>query len=235
MIYCKKCGNKNDDDARYCSKCGNSLINVAMKDASFEKKVEDFTDRIERVSQEAGEKIEKAAEKIGEKTQDLGRRLEKATHRADRYFDNWWDRTFGIFGPLVSSFIILIVLRLIIEVLRFGAEDTVILGEISNLLLDYLLWIFILILISSYISYFSIRYKSFQWVSPIIIAVIFVVFSLIVVNIISVVGASIGDSELAKAELVWREKYIHMLFVIVLLVGYLVKVVSFAWEKEQKK
>ena len=25
MTYCAKCGEKNEDDAKFCSKCGNSL------------------------------------------------------------------------------------------------------------------------------------------------------------------------------------------------------------------
>ena len=29
MMFCKYCGNKNDDDARFCTKCGKELINVS--------------------------------------------------------------------------------------------------------------------------------------------------------------------------------------------------------------
>jgi hypothetical protein len=54
------------------------------------------------------------------------------------------------------------------------------------------------------------------------------------VNILSVVGSSIGDSELANVEIEWREKYMLMIFVIVLLVGYLIKVAPVAWEKDKK-
>lgn len=234
MIYCTKCGKKNDDDAQYCSKCGNSLNNTIIKDTSFEKQIENFADGVERVGKTAGEKIEKAAEKLGKGTQDIGKRLEKATDRAGSYIDNWWDHTFKIFGPLVSSFIVIIVLRLIIEGLRIGAEDTPILGEVSDLLLEYLLLIFVVILVSSYSSYFSRKYKTFQWISPIIIAVVIVVVSFIIVNILSVIGTSIGDLELANAETEWREKYMLMIFVIVLLVGYLIKVATVALEKGEK-
>jgi hypothetical protein len=234
MIYCTKCGKKNNDDALYCSKCGNSLNNTIIKDTSFEKQIENFAGSVERVGKTAGEKIEKAAEKLGKGTQDMGKRLEKATDRASSYIDNWWDRTFKIFGPLVSSFIVIIVLRLIIEGLRIGAEDTPVLGEVSDLLLEYLLLIFVVILVSSYSSYFSRKYKSFQWISPVIIAVVIVVLSFIIVNILSVVGTSIGDLELANVETEWREKYMLMIFVIVLLVGYLIKVASVAWEKDKK-
>jgi len=234
MVYCTKCGIKNDDDAQYCSKCGNSLNKPITKDTSFEKQIENFAGGVERVGKTAGEKIEKAAEKLGKETQGIGRRLEKATDRAGSYLDNWWDRTFKIFGPLVSSFIVIIVLRLIIEGLRIGAEDTPVLGEVGDLLLEYLLLIFVVILVSFYSSYFSRKYKKFQWISPIIIAVVIVVVSFIAVNILSVVGTSIGDMELANIEIEWREKYMLMIFVIVLLVGYLIKVATVTLEKEEK-
>lgn len=29
MVYCTKCGKKNEDDAEYCSKCGTSLTGLA--------------------------------------------------------------------------------------------------------------------------------------------------------------------------------------------------------------
>lgn len=235
MVSCTSCGNKNVDDARYCSKCGNSLNDTILNDTSLEKQVDDFAGNVEKASKELGEKIEKAAEKIGKEAEELGKRLEKATDRAGSSLDNWWDRAFGIFGPLVSSFIVLIVIRLVIEFLRIGSEDIVVLGEVSDLLLDYLLLIFVLIVVSSYCSYFSRKYKLFQWFTPIIIAVILVVLSLVVVNIISIVGNSIGVLELVNAGIEWREKYIVMMFVIVLLVGYLIKLGSVAWEKDQKK
>lgn len=234
MVYCTNCGKKNDDNVQYCSKCGNSLTNTINKDTSFEKQIQGFASDVERIGKTAGKNIENAAEKLGKETQNIGKRLEKATDSAGNYIDNWWDRSFGIFGPLISSFISLIVLRLIIEGLRIGSEDTPVLGQVSNLLLEYLLLIFILILVSSYNSYFSRKYKTFQWISPIIIAVVIFVVSLIAVNILSVIGTSIGDPKLANAEIEWREKYMMMIFVIILLVGYLIKVATIAWDKDKK-
>jgi hypothetical protein len=235
MVFCTRCGNKNVDDARYCSKCGNSLNDTKLNDTSLEKQVDDFAGSVEKASKDLGEKIEKAAEKIGREAEEFGKRLEKVTDRTGSSLDTWWDRSFGIFGPLISSFIVLIVIRLVIEFLRIGSGDIVVLGEVSDLLLDYLLLIFVLILFSSYCSYFSRKYKLFQWFTPIFIAVVLVVFFLIVVNIMSIVGNSIGDLEFVNAVIEWREKYMVMIFVIILLVGYLIKVASYAWEKDQKK
>jgi hypothetical protein len=235
MIYCSKCGKENDDDAEFCSKCGNSLTDVRAKDTKFEKQVEDFAESVERVGKKAGKKIEQTARRFGEKTQDIGKRIEKATERAGSRVENWYDQTFGIFGPLVSSFIGLIILRLVIVGLKIGSQDTPVLGIIGDILLDYLLLIFIIFLISSYSSYLSRKYKTFRWISPIIIAILIISVSLIVVNIISVIGTDIGEPDLAKAQTEWREKYMLMIFVIVLLIGYLINVAIVAWEKDQKR
>ena len=105
-------------------------------------------------------------------------------------------------------------------------------GEISNFLLDYLLLIFVVILVSSYNSYFHRKYKKFQWISPVITALIIVFISWIIVNILSIIGTNIAEPELINIEVAWREKYMVMIFVIVLLVGYLIKVARVAWEEK---
>lgn len=241
MAYCTNCGTNNEDDAKYCKKCGKSLTSTMRKDTSFEKHVEDSIDNVEKKKNKGtGEKLEKTIEKFSKEAQDLGKRLEeagkrfeKSTDRTSKYLDNWWNRSFGIFGPLVSSFIVLIILRIIVEFLRIRAEDVAVLGELSDLLLDYFILIFVLILVSSYCSYFSRRYKSFQWISPVIVAFVIVFVSMIAVNIISVIGTNIGDPELTNAEVIWREKYMIMVFVIVVLIGYLIKMVSVTLEKDQ--
>ena len=235
MVICPKCGKENNDDAQFCSKCGNSLTDKTSGSSSFEKQVEDFAAGVERVGEKAGKKIEQAAKRFGEETQDIGKRFEKATDRAGERLENWQDRTFGIFGPLVSSFIGIIVLRLVIEGLRIGAQDTPVLSIVSSNLLDYLLLIFVVFLVSSYSTYLYRKYKSYRWVSPIIVAVLIVVISTIVVSIASAVGKSTGEVDLIKAETQWREKYMLMVFVIIILIGYLINVATVAWEKDKER
>jgi uncharacterized membrane protein YvbJ len=42
MVYCSKCGQKNDDGAEYCSKCGESLKGKPKKgEDEWEKRCED--------------------------------------------------------------------------------------------------------------------------------------------------------------------------------------------------
>ncbi|MGF3554282.1 MAG: zinc-ribbon domain-containing protein [Thermoplasmatota archaeon] len=235
MIYCSKCGKENDDNAEFCNNCGNSLTSTSEKTSSFENYVEKFASDVEKAGKNAGKKIEKAAKKFGKETQELGDRFEKAADRASNYFENWYDKTFGVFGPLISSFVGLIILRLVIEGLKIGSEETPVLLEISDFLLNYLLFIFIVLLVSSYTSYVQKKYKIFRWVLPVIFAILLVFVSFIVVNIVSILGTSIGEPNLANAEAEWQEKYMIMIFVIVLLIGYLVNVATVAFEKDQKK
>ncbi len=145
MVYCIKCGEKNDDEAQFCIKCGNSFTDTIKKVNTVEKNIQNFADGVGRVGVKAGEKIEKSVEKIGQETKDIGLKLEKAKDRAGSNLDNWWDRTFKIFGPLVSSFIVIIILRFIIEGLRIVSEETPVMGVISNFLFEYLLLIFVFI------------------------------------------------------------------------------------------
>ncbi len=235
MIYCSKCGKENEDDSQYCKNCGNFLTREPESN-SFEKKVEDFAEDVERVGKKAGKKIEQTAKRFGEATQDLGKRLENATDRAGARIENWYDRTFGIFGPIIVSFIGLIIIRLVIEVLRLGADTTPVLADISNILYDYLLLLFILMLLSSYTSYFSKKWKSFQWFSPITFAIVFVIIFRLVMLILTEISYSEGLTNLEIEASKWSEQsYLMMIFVIVLLFGYLVLVAKLAFEKEQRK
>ena len=41
MVYCAKCGKKNEDDAEYCGKCGASLTGVETKSKKKEDRCEE--------------------------------------------------------------------------------------------------------------------------------------------------------------------------------------------------
>ena len=60
MVYCTKCGTKNEEGAGYCVKCGAKLIS---KEESWDKRMEKW-----------GEEFGKRVEEWGE---DFGRRAEK--------------------------------------------------------------------------------------------------------------------------------------------------------------
>jgi len=41
MVYCTKCGTKNEDDAKVCVNCGASLETAARMERRFEKRMEE--------------------------------------------------------------------------------------------------------------------------------------------------------------------------------------------------
>lgn len=42
MVYCTKCGKKNDDESEFCSKCGKSLIDKKInREKEFDKRCEE--------------------------------------------------------------------------------------------------------------------------------------------------------------------------------------------------
>jgi len=77
MVYCQKCGKKNNDDAKYCSKCGFSLTSKSVKRTSLEKQIGDFAEEVEQIGKKASKTIEKGVKSFGEEMKDVGKRVDK--------------------------------------------------------------------------------------------------------------------------------------------------------------
>jgi len=58
MVYCSKCGTKNEDDALNCTNCGSSLKSGP------------------RVEEKWEDRLEKGAERLGENAERFGKRME---------------------------------------------------------------------------------------------------------------------------------------------------------------
>jgi len=41
MVYCSKCGKKNEDDAEFCAKCGASLTGVKVSEKEWDKRCDE--------------------------------------------------------------------------------------------------------------------------------------------------------------------------------------------------
>ena len=61
MVYCSKCGAKNEDTAKVCAKCGANL--VVPQEKSFEKRAEEWGEEIGRRAEEWGEEFGRRVEK----------------------------------------------------------------------------------------------------------------------------------------------------------------------------
>jgi uncharacterized membrane protein YvbJ len=94
MVYCVKCGTKNEEFAVYCSKCGAKLVS---KEDGWEKSVEKW-------GEDFGKQAEKWGKEFGKRTKELrdnfGRRAERECFGLPR----------GglIFGVLIGLIIILV-------------------------------------------------------------------------------------------------------------------------------
>ena len=60
MVFCSKCGTKNEDGSEYCVKCG-SKLNISME-KSLEKRIEDGAEEFGKRAEAWGEDFGKRAE-----------------------------------------------------------------------------------------------------------------------------------------------------------------------------
>jgi uncharacterized membrane protein YvbJ len=88
MDYCQKCGNKNDEDAKYCNKCGNYL----NKPSSFEKNIEEAAEELGRKAEEFGKRIEKRAKELTQTDEEKAQSTPK--HCSDCDVDLDYDAKF---------------------------------------------------------------------------------------------------------------------------------------------
>ena len=60
MVYCTKCGTKNEEDAKHCSKCGADL--EVSREKRLEKRAEEWGEEFGRRAEEWGEQFGKRVE-----------------------------------------------------------------------------------------------------------------------------------------------------------------------------
>ena len=176
MEYCIECGSKLKDKADFCNNCGKKIkhLDEQKKDTKDKKSIE--------------KQIEDTAEEIGRKAEQIGKRIEKKANDAGKYINQWYDQTFKIAGPLIGAFIALIVIRIIIYFIQLSTDDIYILTALSEGLYDYLLIIFVSMLISGYNTYFHRKYKQqYQWIYPFISAIGFIIGAWIVAKILIII------------------------------------------------
>jgi ribosomal protein L40E len=65
MLYCYKCGKKNDEDAEHCIKCGTNLY----KSNRFEENLEKFAKEIGERAEKFGKKVEKKVKEFAKSTE----------------------------------------------------------------------------------------------------------------------------------------------------------------------
>ena len=57
MVYCSKCGTKNEEDAKYCSKCGADL--EVSREKHWDERVDEWGEEVGRRAEKWGKQMER--------------------------------------------------------------------------------------------------------------------------------------------------------------------------------
>ena len=231
MTNCPKCGAKNDDDSLFCTKCGVTLKPAAA--SPIERHAMRFAQDMEQMGKNLGKSMTHAASRIQGDSHDIGKRFEQRVDQAGKNMENWYDRTFGILGPLLASFIFLIILRLAIEIARISGDEVPEMSTITAVILIYLLPLFGMTLISNYTTYFSRKSYKFRIFSPLFHSMALVIFLWIVAQILSTLRDRLQIADLGTAAMN-IENILPTVFVFVLLIGYVILAMTMPREQERK-
>jgi ribosomal protein L40E len=211
MTYCTKCGKKNDDDAEFCDKCGVSLD------------IKDKKDSIKKPTKKTEKKIEKKAEEFGKSIEKAGMRFESKIDNSIKNFQKWYDNKFKLFGPLIWSFLGLIILRLIISGMNRSGDDIVVFGEIGDLLYSYLLIFFCLMLMNFYNSYLNRIYKKqYRYIYPAISTISCIVTLWIISKILIILDTHLAVPFLSSIAN-FIDEYIFVIFIVILVLSYFIE------------
>ena len=223
MVYCSDCGKKIDDDSNFCNECGKNIGEKSDTDSS--KNFEDY-------AKNAAKKFETNAENFGKQMENFGKKIEKRFDKSAKSFESWHDRYFGIFGPLIWSFVGLIILRIVIEVMSLNPTDFPVMAKTSELLYPYQLIFFGLFILSSYTTYFNRKYDFFKLISPVTSSFGFAYSIWIFADIYNDLFAYFENFPDFTFISNFILDNIIVIFVLALLLGYLVNIVQLYNKKE---
>lgn len=193
MNTCPECNKENPKDADFCNKCGSSLEKNKSK-YKIEKNIEHFGEEIENI----GEKIEKKGKNI----------------------ETWYHKKFGFFGPILSSLIAFIVLLIVIRLLAYFGTNKPWMMSIITFLESFLLLFLLVFFLSGFSNYFTKKYRSFRFISPVVGAVVFLIWFWIVINILRIISSNLDVTILGTIADIF-ELLLIPIAALVLLFGYL--------------
>ncbi len=231
MVNCPKCGNDTSDDAAFCTNCGVSLHSDAG--STIEQHAQRFAQNMEQMGKKVGDQMAQAAKQFHESTQKETRHLEQRMDRIGKRAENWYERRFGPFGPLLESFIFLIVFRLVIMVMELPNEETPEVRTVAAILLVYILPLFALSLLSNYTQYLSKKFFQIKVFSPLFYAIFFVLFCWVISKMLYDASTHFTIPDLRTAA-VSLENSLPTIFVFVLLIGYVILVVNLPRDQGKK-
>ena len=218
-IYCPKCGKKIADDAAFCTSCGVSLHTDV--ESTIEQHAKQFAQTMEQAGKKVGDKVSQTAKKLHKTTEKEARQFEQRIDQMSHHAQSWYERSFGAFGPLLESFVFLVIFRLILMVMELSDEANPDVRTVAAILLVYLLPLFALSLLSNYTQYLSKRNFPVKVFSPLLYAIFFVLLCWIISRILYDAGTHFTLPDLQTAALS-LENSLPTIFIFVLLLGYVI-------------
>ncbi|MBS3778460.1 MAG: PspC domain-containing protein [Candidatus Thermoplasmatota archaeon] len=193
---CSSCNKPNSDDATFCQHCGTKLNTVSSK-SKFEQNMDHF----------------------GEEMEQIGKKIEKTIESKSKHIESWYDTTFGFFGPILSALIAFSILFIIINIFSFFGQSRPWMLEISIFLESFLLLFLAIFFLSSFSNYFSKKFKPFRFASPLIGAIVFMIWFWAAIQILVIIA---NQFELSSVQTFtsFFEALIFPLTVLILLLGY---------------
>jgi uncharacterized membrane protein len=225
------CGTRNADDAAFCTKCGASLTPTVA--SSIERQAKMFAQNMEQLGKNLGESMKDATKRLQDRSQHMGKRIEQRVDQATHTVESWYDTTFGIVGPLIESFLFLIILRFAILLVHISASSLHNIDVITSVLQLYLLPLFGAILLANYATYFAKKSDKFRIFSPLLHAIVFTIILWIIARLLYAISERLAIAALSTAAIT-IEHMLPALFVLILLIGYVVLALNMSREQGQK-
>jgi len=180
--------------------------------------------------------FEHKMEHFGEEVSQLGKKFGNKMDTKAHMWKRQYYKTFGFFGPLVSSLFSILIVALFALILNYInlALRSMILTHISLFLLTNLGFFFMVFVFFSYMSFISKFYakESDAW-SPIIMALGIVIGLWVAVELMIIINASLGISVISTITLQISRNLLWV-FLFVAILGYVVVFARNA-EREHKK
>jgi hypothetical protein len=214
MTKCAACGTENDADSKFCKSCRAA---VASSGPEVQPPSPPPQGEFERNMAEMGRRI-------GEDFRIAGERFGKEMGRRGSEFGQWWDRSLGIFSPVIIG--MFGVVGFFIAILIAGAISTIsdhpaFWNDLVAFLENYW-WLFIgLAFFSAFQGYFMRRYRwPFMWINPLLNGIGFVAGFWILAQVLHLLAVD-GDYPKLEDLSDFIEDVLIVIFFLVVFFGYL--------------
>ena len=168
--------------------------------------------------------LDRRLDDFEEEIEDLSDRFDRSIDRASERFEEKYYSTFGVLGPFLFSLLNLVFLIIAIWVLDYMGQDlnSKVLLDTSEFLLEYIAMFFGFMLLFNYSSYLNKRFNDyFKWIYPAISAVSITLVLWILANLYDIINNELNIVVLDDA-VSSIEDNLLIIFLLILLLRYLV-------------